>query len=127
MVQEKQNKNTLKYMKTNWINLQREDDSSEWQGSGLPRIYNGWNDSRHRSSGVGGKEPQGFFSQKNVGGITDHILKAELEKANKKDEDIFKFYSEWCKQNKRNGGVLVSQSIREFLTAIQDNFTLIKK
>lgn len=67
----------------NLINLQRESEGSNDTGG----LFNGWNDSRHRSSGVGGKEPQGFFSQKNVGGIPDLVLKAELEKINNQMAD----------------------------------------
>lgn len=35
-------------------------------------------------------------------------------------EEIQKFYTDWCKQTKRNGGVLIGSSIWELLTALSE-------
>ena len=44
-----------------------------------------------------------------------------------KEVDLIELYWEWCKKTKRNGGVLVGGSIREFLEYVEDNCITFKR
>jgi chromosome segregation ATPase len=51
-------------------------------------------------------------------GLAENILlKGYALAVNKRTEDINEFYKNWCKDTKRNGGILIGSSIKELLTA----------
>lgn len=40
---------------------------------------------------------------------------------------LHELYQTWCKETKRNGGVLIGSSIKEFFDWVEDKYALIEK